>query len=419
MDQGWTLPVVPELEELTVGGMIAGTGVEASSHHSGLFQEFCTELEIVLASGSVVTCSRSERQDLFEAFFWSYGTLGMLVSAKLRIIPSAPYIRLTYYGFNKEKEFIDFWDAESRKGVQHLQKGGDDVQLPEGGGKDRCSRFVEGLVFAHNQGVVMLGDFAHDIGNDGTYYPHGRWYKPYFYMHAKENCEKSAGSNPIVEYWPIRDFYYRHSRSVFWEMENIVPLGHSSLFRWAFGWMLPPSVSFLKVTTPKEIDDFYQKKHVIQDMLIPATKMAEGLAIFRKHIDIYPLWVCPMTVAPGRGLVHAKGNSHELYVDLGAYGVPSTVKAGKDYDVIHEVRQVEHYVASVDGFEMLYAECYMTRDEFGKMFDRKLYDDLRQRLGADKAFPDIYDKIVEPKRLQQLEERYGNKGAASPNGKSH
>merc|ERR1739844_7398 len=75
MRQGWTLPVVPELEELTVGGMIAGTGVESSSHHSGLFQEFFIELEVILASGAVVKCSRNEREELFQAFFWSYGTL--------------------------------------------------------------------------------------------------------------------------------------------------------------------------------------------------------------------------------------------------------------------------------------------------------------------------------------------------------
>ena len=29
---GWTLPVLPELDDLTVGGLVCGVGVETSSH---------------------------------------------------------------------------------------------------------------------------------------------------------------------------------------------------------------------------------------------------------------------------------------------------------------------------------------------------------------------------------------------------
>lgn len=406
MEKGWTLPVVPELEELTVGGMIAGTGVESSSHHSGLFQEFCMELEVVLSSGAVVKCSRKERPELFEAFFWSYGTLGMLVSAKLRIIPSAPYIRLCYHGFDSEQAFLDFWRAESEKGLKFAEAGGDDVDLDSAAG-EKCARFVEGLIFSENRGVVMTGDFAHEVGKDGRLYEHGKWHQPYFYRHAADCGARCQAGKPVVEYIPLRDYYYRHSRSVFWEMENIVPLGESFLFRWAFGWMLPPSVSFLKLTTPAGLQKFYDTKHVIQDMLIPADTLKEGLSVFRKHFNMYPLWVCPMYLRPGRGIVHAKGEKLVLYVDLGAYGVPGAVKRGEEYDVVEQIRKVEDYVASVDGFEMLYADSYMTRSEFGKMFDRTLYDELRKSLGAVDAFPDIYDKIVEPRRLQQLKDRFG------------
>mmetsp|Transcript_8262 Transcript_8262/g.17965 ORF Transcript_8262/g.17965 Transcript_8262/m.17965 type:complete len:196 (-) Transcript_8262:88-675(-) len=190
-------------------------------------------------------------------------------------------------------------------------------------------------------------------------------------------------------------------------MENIVPLGESALFRWGYGWMLPPSVSFLKLTTPKGLEKFYDEKHVIQDMLVPMSKIDESLKVFREHFDMYPLWVCPMYVRPGRGIVHAKGSSTVMFVDLGAYGVPGAVRRGEDFDMIGHVREVEDYVASVDGFEMLYADSYMTRKEFGKMFDLTLYDELRKSLGGDKAFPHIYDKIVEPRRLQSLRDRFG------------
>ena len=38
---GWTIPIVPELDDLTVGGLVMGTGIETSSHKFGLFQHIC------------------------------------------------------------------------------------------------------------------------------------------------------------------------------------------------------------------------------------------------------------------------------------------------------------------------------------------------------------------------------------------
>lgn len=39
------------------GGLIMGVGIETSSHKHGLFQHCCVSYELVLADGSVVTCS--------------------------------------------------------------------------------------------------------------------------------------------------------------------------------------------------------------------------------------------------------------------------------------------------------------------------------------------------------------------------
>ena len=68
--------LVPELDDLTVGGLVMGTGIETSSHIYGLFQHICLSFELVLADGSVVTCSPENNPDLFYSVPWSYGTLG-------------------------------------------------------------------------------------------------------------------------------------------------------------------------------------------------------------------------------------------------------------------------------------------------------------------------------------------------------
>lgn len=72
---GWTIAIVPELEDLTVGGLVMGTGVESSSHIYGLFQHICVSYELVLSDGSVVKCSSNENSDLFYAIPWSYGKI--------------------------------------------------------------------------------------------------------------------------------------------------------------------------------------------------------------------------------------------------------------------------------------------------------------------------------------------------------
>lgn len=87
-NRGYTLPIVPELDDLTIGGLIMGTGIESSSFLYGLFDKMCLEFEILLPTGELVSCSANEHSDLFHAIPWSYGTLGFLMSVKMKIIPA-------------------------------------------------------------------------------------------------------------------------------------------------------------------------------------------------------------------------------------------------------------------------------------------------------------------------------------------
>jgi hypothetical protein len=44
-------------------------------------------------------------------------------------------------------------------------------------------------------------------------------------------------------------------------------------------------------------------------------------------------------------------------------------------------------------FQMMYADSYMTRDEFEQMFDHTLYKETRRKFEAPGAFPEVYDKV--------------------------
>ena len=44
-------------------------------------------------------------------------------------------------------------------------------------------------------------------------------------------------------------------------------------------------------------------------------------------------------------------------------------------------------------FQMMYADSYMSKEEFRHMFDHTLYDEMRQKYDCFSAFPDVYDKV--------------------------
>jgi hypothetical protein len=85
------------MDDLTVGGLMMGVGIETSSHKYGLFNDAVVEAEVVLADGSVVKCSHTENRDLFDALPWSYGTLGFLVSLTIRLVPCKAFVRIEYH----------------------------------------------------------------------------------------------------------------------------------------------------------------------------------------------------------------------------------------------------------------------------------------------------------------------------------
>lgn len=83
---GFSLPIVPELDDLTIGGLIMGTGIESSSWIYGLFHKICLQYEMLLPTGEVLKCDQRDFSDLFHAVPWSYGTTGFLMSVRMKII---------------------------------------------------------------------------------------------------------------------------------------------------------------------------------------------------------------------------------------------------------------------------------------------------------------------------------------------
>ncbi|XP_026760256.2 delta(24)-sterol reductase-like [Galleria mellonella] len=369
---GLALAVVPELDQLTVGGLVMGTGVETSSHIHGLFQHICLQYELVMADGSVITCSKDERADLFYAVPWSYGTLGFLTSVVIKVVPAKKYVRLQYESYTNLPELAARFSKESLSKEPH--------------------QFVEALLFTKDTGVVMTGDMVDEIGMDGKLNSIGKWYTEWFYKQVERHLKRyTAGDRqPVVEYIPLRDYYHRHTRSLFWELQDIVPFGNNIIFRVLFGWLMPPEVSLLKLTQPKTVTKLYDRAHIIQDMLVPIDRLEKAVLKFHEEFEVYPIWLCPFKVLNQPGQLRVKSGDWQMFVDIGVYGVPKA----KGYETVASTRRIESFVVQNDGFQMLYADTYTTLEEFRQMFDHTLYDKVRDSLPFCKeAFPEIYGKV--------------------------
>src|ERR1044072_7781859 len=67
--------VVPQLKTITLGGAIAGLGIESSSFRNGMPHESVLEMEILTGDGQIVVARPdNEHAELFHAFPNSYGT---------------------------------------------------------------------------------------------------------------------------------------------------------------------------------------------------------------------------------------------------------------------------------------------------------------------------------------------------------
>ena len=388
IERGYTLPVVPELDELTVGGLLMGFGIESSSHKYGLFQEICVEFEVVLGDGKVIKVTKDgEHRELFYALPWSHGTMGVLVSATLRIIPCRKYIRIEHRRIQSiEKVTETFAQASLLK----RSPTGADAGVAK-------NDFVECLMYAGGFGVLMTGSMTDTVGADGQCYDIGSWHAPWFYTHVDDITKGKTSDETVVEYVPLRSYYHRHTKGIFWEMEHIIPFSNDVWFRWLLGWAVPPNIPLLKVFQTPSTRKAWREQFVVQDMLVPLRDLAETLKYLDRHFAVYPMWLCPHLVVHRKegGLVGESSRAtsdpaanEEMYVDVGLYGVP------KRQPYKHDVAmpQLEEFVRNHRGYQGMYAVSYMDRAEFDTMFHRELYDKCRATYGAVSKFPDVFDK---------------------------
>jgi delta24-sterol reductase len=369
---GLTLPVVPELDDLTAGGLLLGYGIESASHKYGLFADTVRSAELVLGDGRVVRASAEQHADLFRALPFSYGAHGMLTALELPVIPARPYVRLTYRGTNS-------LDQMCREFTRLATS-------------DRPPEFLDALLYTRERGVLMYGDFA-DLPQGEKPNRISRFYKPWFYKHA----ERLAREGEVSEYIPLRDYYHRYTRSLYWHGELLVPFGNHPLFRYALGWLMPPKVSLMRLVQTESLRKYRDERNAVQDVLTPIRHLRSCLEMVDREFEVYPIWLCAhkMFRTDPQGMLSpsADAGDSEMFVDVGLWQVPGFVQRGEAWDGHQAVRNMEAWARAHNAYQCLYAVTEQSEPEFWRMFDRRLYARVRAAYGAEGAFMDVYDKV--------------------------
>jgi FAD/FMN-containing dehydrogenase len=112
--KGWFLPVTPGTKFITIGGAV-GSDVHGKNHHvDGSISNHILEMDVMLGSGEIITCSQTLNQDLFEATCGGMGLTGVIVSVKfgLKKIETS-YIRQKQIKAENLQELIALFDDYS------------------------------------------------------------------------------------------------------------------------------------------------------------------------------------------------------------------------------------------------------------------------------------------------------------------
>src|SRR5436190_43932 len=85
LPRGYVIPVTPGTKYVTLGGAVAANIHGKNHHRDGAIVEFVDSVDLLLADGTVLRCSRTENPDAFWATVGGMGLTGAILSVRLRL----------------------------------------------------------------------------------------------------------------------------------------------------------------------------------------------------------------------------------------------------------------------------------------------------------------------------------------------
>ena len=109
-------------------------------------------------------------------------------------------------------------------------------------------------------------------------------------------------------------------------------------------------------------------------------------------LKVWPIWFLPMRNIKynNRQAPFAGATIQGHFTNIGTYGIPK-----KKFNFIEHNKLLETILSDHHGRKVYYSHAFYDRDDFyKKLHDGDKYFNLRNKYGADRAFTDVYDKII-------------------------
>ena len=370
---------VPQLKTITLGGAVTGLGIESASFRLGLPHESVIEMDILTGDGEVLTVSPAEddpHRDLFFGFANSYGSLGYALRLKIELEPTKPFVHLRHLRFDTAEEMTRVLTEVS---ASHEYDG-------------HRVDFLDGTVFSPSEQYLTLGEMVGRL-------PEGLALSDYTGMDIYYRSIQSKTEDVLT----IHDYLWRWDTDWFWcsrafgtQKPAIRRWWPKSKLRSDFYWKL--IAVDRKYNIAARTDSLRKRparEQVVQDIEVPADRLAEFLNFFHKEVGIEPIWVCPLKQRdPNARWPLYEFDAETLYVNVGFW---STVPLpdGVDPDEGRVNRRIEEVVFELDGRKSLYSTAFYDRNTFWSIYGGNEYERLKKEYDPNGRLLGLYEKVVE------------------------
>jgi hypothetical protein len=372
--------IVPEFKGITVGGAIMGAAAESSSHRCGIFHDSCTELHFINGKGELQKASPEINSDLFYGLSGSYGSLGLLTSAELQLIPAKKCVKLSYQRFEDPSQALEKLQAMI-------------------GGLD----FVDGVMFSRDHILIISGELSDEVAPAPS---QGLWFAKLL----------QQGQAPSL--MPLFDYLFRYDQGAFWMGTFLFSfpflaryLGQGLMKIWPdrgrfttkeiakFKALPFPSTSAMHLTRPlvgsqplwgllHKAEKWVQDRLIIQDFCIPFSNAASFLKEVIKEPGTFPIWLCPIKGTHSPQFL-APHYGHAYFLNFGIYGSPSY-----SAPMSKIMKKLEELTQTLMGRKVLYSRSYYDTNTFWQIYPKSHYDHLRQKTHAQGVWRNLTEKVL-------------------------
>lgn len=353
--------IAPELKHITIGGAIVGIGIESTGFKYGFVHDGLLEAEVLLPNGEIVVCNpHNSHADLFYALPNSYGTLGYILRAKIKLYPAKPYVQLTTTRFGNTKEY---------------------VKALEQAALSPLNDFVEGLFYSSDELYLTTGQFVDAAGKIADIYRSNIYYKQ---LRQQSSL-----------YLKTIDYIFRFDPDWFW---NIPETPIYNLFRKFCPKAMRNSGFYKKFLQFKRVlmkylpsKNLATTEPLIQDWEVPWEHAQELIDFALQHVNLKNLpWAAlPIKALSSPTLYPLK--TDQMYFNLGCYCFIDKTREQEDF---HATKILDQKCFALSGIKMLYSSTFIDQNEFDQVYNGKNYQLIKDKYDPKRILSTLYDKVA-------------------------